>query len=93
MKDTAKTWADGLTAYKQRNYGEAAEIWTVLASQGDAEAQFNLGVMYKDGIGVPQNNVDAILWLRKSSDQGHEHARLIVDMINRESGDDLQDDA
>jgi TPR repeat protein len=79
-----------LTAYGQRNYCAAAEIWTVLAQQGNAEAQFNLGVLYKDGIGVPQNNDDAILWLRRSSDQGHEHAGLILSLLEEEPENDGQ---
>ena len=32
------------------------------AEQGDAEAQFNLGVMYATGEGVPQDDVQAHLW-------------------------------
>jgi len=80
-----KTLDDGLTAYKQRNYPEAVKIWTALSLQGDAEAQFNLGVLYKNGIGVPQDDNEAIIWLRKSSAQGHENARLILDMIKGQS--------
>jgi TPR repeat protein len=87
MKDNIKTLADGLAAYKQEKYKEAAKILTVLANQGDAEAQFKLGVMFKHGIGVPQNDTEAMSWLRKSSDQNHEHAKLIVDVIDRESED------
>ena len=32
------------------------------AEQGDAEAQFNLGVMYANGEGVPQDDVTAYMW-------------------------------
>ena len=35
----------------------------VSAEQGDAEAQFNLGVMYATGDGVPQDDVSAHMWL------------------------------
>ena len=83
---------DGLAAYKARHYREAVEIWTALATQGDSEAQFNLGVMYKNGIGVPQNDIEANNWLRKSAEQGHEHAKLIVDVMDRDSEDNLQDE-
>ncbi len=33
-----------------------------LADQGDAESQFNLGLMYAEGMGVPKNNVTAYIW-------------------------------
>ena len=32
------------------------------AAQGDADAQFNLGVSYATGEGVPQDNVEALMW-------------------------------
>jgi len=34
----------------------------VQANEGDAAAQFNLGVMYDIGRGVPQDDVEAHLW-------------------------------
>ncbi len=89
MNNYTKTLADGLSAYEQRNYKQAAEIWAALANQGDAEAQFSLGVMFKNGIGVPQNDTEAMSWLRKSADQNHEHAKLIVDIVGRELEDDI----
>jgi uncharacterized protein len=40
------------------------------AEQGDAHAQFNLGVMYADGIGVPQDAVQAYMWYNLAAAQG-----------------------
>ena len=40
---------------------------------GHAEAQFNLGVRYADGLGVPnpsQDDVEAVRWFRVAADQG-----------------------
>jgi len=44
------------------------------AEQGDADAQNNLGLMYATGVGVPQDDAEAVLtcpllpfhWLRES---------------------------
>lgn len=91
MNNTGKTLADGMVAYRQRNYGEAAKIWVALAMRGDIEAQFNLGVLYKDGVGVPQQHTEAIKWLRKAADQGHEYAGLILSVMAGESSDDSPD--
>ena len=35
-----------------------------LAEQGNVNAQFNLGIMYGNGLGVPENNVEAVRWYR-----------------------------
>ena len=40
------------------------------AKDGDAIAQFNLGVMYDNGEGVPENDAEAVKWYRKAADQG-----------------------
>lgn len=34
-----------------------------LAKQGDANAQFNLGAMYTNGVDVPENDIEADKWL------------------------------
>ena len=35
-----------------------------LATEGDAAAQFDLGFMYRNGEGVPQDNGEALRWYR-----------------------------
>ena len=42
-----------------------------LADQGDADAQYNLGVMYGKGRGIPQNDAEAVKWYRKAAEQGY----------------------
>ena len=42
----------------------------VKANAGDADAQYNLGVWYNFGHGVPQDSVQAVAWIRKAADQG-----------------------
>jgi len=49
-----------------------------LAESGDVEAQFNLGFMYDQGQGVPQNYSKAIKWYRKAADQGHVDAQYFL---------------
>ena len=45
------------------------------ADAGDVDAQFNLGVMYAYGNGVPQDDVEATKWYRKAADQGQADAK------------------
>lgn len=39
--------------------------------QSDAEAQYNLGLMYRDGRGVPQDEEVAEMWKRKAAEEGY----------------------
>ncbi len=45
------------------------------ASQGDADAQNNLGESYFKGKGVPKNYAQARLWFEKAAAQGHAYAQ------------------
>jgi uncharacterized protein len=45
------------------------------ADHGDASAQYNLGVMYRDGRGVPRDCAQAVAWFRKAAVQGLAVAR------------------
>ena len=40
----------------------AVKWYTKAAEQGDANAQYNLGVMYDNGEGVPENDKTAVKW-------------------------------
>jgi TPR repeat protein len=48
------------------------------ADQGDANAQFNVGSMYDDGLGVPQNYKEALKWYRLAADQGNAAAQYNI---------------
>jgi len=47
----------------------------VLAEQGDAAAQYNLGLMSASGRGVPEDDVEAVRWYRLAADQGYATAQ------------------
>ncbi len=55
---------------------ESFETIKAKAEQGDAEAQLNLGFMYADGEGVPQNAIEAVKCFRKAAEQGDAEAQL-----------------
>ena len=52
------------------------EATKVLAEQGDPQAQVLLGVMYDYGLGIPEDDEEALRWYRKSADQGHADGQL-----------------
>ena len=57
-------------AYHTGDYATALRLMRPLADQGDADAQFSLGLMYQNGYGVPQDYVQAMAWYRKAAEQG-----------------------
>jgi TPR repeat protein len=61
---------DGQAAVRNGDYATAMQYFRVLADQGNAVAQNNLGFMYDQGLGVPQNYAQAVVWYRKAADQG-----------------------
>ena len=84
----APVWADNttqfkqaLTAYQADNYEQAFHLWQSLAQQGDAEAQFNLGVMYSNGQGVTQDYRQAAAWYQKAANQGDERAQFNLGVL------------
>jgi TPR repeat protein len=54
-----------------------AVMWyTKSAEQGNASAQFNLGLMYDNGDGVPEDDATAVMWYTKAAEQGYADAQL-----------------
>jgi uncharacterized protein len=56
-------------------------LWRGLArlpTTGNAGAEYNLGVIYGNGLGVKQDYVAALTWFRKASDQGDAKAQYAL---------------
>ena len=51
------------------------------ASQGDVQAQFELGNMYLKGLGIPQNIIKAQQWFEKAAEQGLPAAQFNLGLI------------
>ena len=49
-----------------------------LAEQGDAKAQFNVGVCYDTGNGVAKNDKKAYQWYLKSAEQRYADAQCLI---------------
>jgi len=65
----------GLDAYQKGDYVGAAKEWRQLAEQGSAEAQYNMGLLYLDGHGVPQSVAEAATWFRRAAEQDYTQAQ------------------
>jgi TPR repeat protein len=81
----------GITAYERGDFATALREWKPVAEQGDASAQFNLGWMYRKGLGVPQDYKTAVKWYRLAADQGYDGAQLSLGIMYSEGRGVLQD--
>ena len=74
----------GFAAYMDCDFAAALREFRPLATQGNKDAQFNLGVMYEGGEGVAQDDVQAAVWYRKSAEQRHSLAQHSLGISYRE---------
>ncbi len=77
----ADTDDDLLQASKLHRIGATAEsvaIWQRLASQGQVDAQYNLGVIYQHADGVEQNFGAALRWYTLAAEQGDSEAQQAI---------------
>jgi TPR repeat protein len=61
---------DGARYFQHADYSHALATWRPLAAQGNPIAQNNLGILYLDGKGVPQNTSEAVRYLSLSAAAG-----------------------
>ena len=74
-------YKEGVAAAKRGDFETEFKEFRVLADQGDAEAQFNLGYMYFKGRGVAQDYFEAVNWYRKSAEQGVAEAQINLGLM------------
>ncbi|MBI4677841.1 MAG: protein kinase [Elusimicrobia bacterium] len=86
--DSAALIADMLVraqcAYQAGDYEKAFDLTRAASAAGDAQAQFNLGVLYSKGHGIPKNYGEAAEWYLKAANQGHRGAMLNLSVIMSE---------
>ncbi len=71
-------FSKALDAYFSGDYSTAYSLFHVLAVSGDAGAQCYLGNMSSAGVGVPQDDSEAVKWYRLAAEQGDAAAQLIL---------------
>jgi len=75
---SSSAWADfkkGVAAYEAGDVASAFKEFRASAEKGDADSQYNLGLMYEQGIGISKDETQAVGWYRKSSEQGNSNAQ------------------
>lgn len=71
----AGPFEDAVEAHSRGDYQKALRLIRPLANDGDAAAQFNLGLIYATGQGVQRDDAAAAVWFRKAAEQGYASAQ------------------
>ena len=71
----------GLASKDRGHYATAIRAWLPLAESGNPEAQNNVGYMYEEGLGVPQNYLLAMNWYRQAAENGLAEAQHNMGML------------
>jgi uncharacterized protein len=81
----APAWADyqaGMDARNRGDFAKAFREWQPLAEQGDARAQFYLGLLYENGDGVTRDYGKARQWYEKSASKGEANAQFYLGLLS-----------
>ena len=88
-----QTFDEAVAAYDRGDYATAVRGFLVHAEQGDATAQYKLGVMYNYGEGVPEDDAEAVRWYRLAAEQGHASAQYNLGVMYDYGEGVLKDEA
>ncbi len=76
------SFEDAVSAHERGDYATALREFRVLAKQGFASAQLNLGFMYDNGEGVLQDYAEAVKWYRLAAEQGIAQAQTNLGVMH-----------
>lgn len=72
---SAQDFAEGMRAHLAKHYAESRRVFQALAEKGDARAQFMMGTIYEQGLGVPKDLAAAARWYRRAAEGGSPSAQ------------------
>lgn len=75
----AADFGGAMQLYQKGDYSNALKEFSILANQGDADAQFILGDMYANGQGTEKDGVTAYMWYDIAARNGANGADAIRD--------------
>ncbi len=72
----------GVNAYYRQDYEAALREFKTVAAAGDENAQYNVGLMYLKGQGVPENPEEASRWFHRAAMQGQVDAQSFLGALH-----------
>lgn len=70
----SERFKQGRDAYLSGDYSEAFERLITEADAGNPDAQYTIGYMYYEGLGVSRDEERALGWIRRAADNGSRKA-------------------
>ena len=71
----------GLAAYQANDLPLAYKEFLAAAKEGHADSQFNVALMYEQGIGVGKDEKEAVVWYDKAASQGNAAAQYNLGVL------------
>ncbi len=72
------TLADGQAAFNAGNYILSFSLWSILATQGDSEAQVFVGLSYDNGWGIKRSAQLARVWYQKAAKKNNTSGQYLL---------------
>lgn len=79
--DPDKAYRVAVEAVRDKKYTIAVEHFEILAEQSQYDAQYNLALLMKQGLGIPQNYPEALKWTWLAHLGGVKKAQGLADML------------
>jgi TPR repeat protein len=77
----ADAFDGGYAAFERNDYATAIRLWLPIAEEGNIHAQFNLGLIYEKGLGVPADDAEASRLYRMAALQGNADAQYFLALM------------
>jgi hypothetical protein len=81
VQAVSNDFKNGYEAYRNKQYTDAQAAFLLAANHEDASAQYYLGVMSRDGLGVPKDYGKALDWFVKAGEQGDPYSQTNVGLF------------
>jgi TPR repeat protein len=72
---------EGMAAYEAGDLPLAYKEFRAGADKGEADCQYNVGLMYEQGIGIAKDEKEAVVWYRKAAAQGNANAQFNLGVL------------
>ena len=76
----------GVRHFYKEDYDDAFKYWAKAAELGDAEAHYNLSILYSEGLGVEKDEQKDICHLEEAAIAGHPDARFQLGAYEARNG-------
>ena len=85
VPSSAAPYDEAFAAYQKGDYATALKLMRPLAEKGDASAEYNMGAMYMNSLGVEQDHKQAAKWFQMAAAKNNVFAEIDLGKFERSS--------